>query len=247
MDAKPKLALIGYGNMGKEVEKKAQSEGYEIAEIFEIDNPISKNGDYEFDVAIDFSLPSAVYSNVETVANLKKDIVVGTTGWTDNIDKIKSLVEKSGTGFLYAPNFSIGAQFFMRIVDYASALADKIEYYDLALFETHHRKKADCPSGTAKTIADIILKNVGRKKEALTEPPTGKIAPESLHVASLRTGEVFGTHSLVMDSSFDAIELTHRAKSRGGFVKGAITAAQWLYGRKGFYSIDDMLNEIFSE
>lgn len=241
----PKIAIIGYGSMGREVESIAKAKEYNITNIFEIDNPIQKNVDYDFDVAIDFSYPNEVVQNVETLCQLKKHIVVGTTGWYDQKDRIQGIVEQAGIGMIYATNFSIGMRMFFKIIEDAAKLVDKISDYDVFLHEIHHRHKKDSPSGTAQSLAGIIIDNVNSKKSIVTDSINGEIRPDQLHVSSTRGGEVMGYHKLFLDSAADTIELTHRAKNRSGFAAGAISAANWINGRTGFYEFSEMIENIW--
>jgi len=240
-----KLAIIGYGQMGREIERVAKSQGINVTEIFEIDNPVSSDKDYAFDIAIDFSYPENVLANIENVAKLGKNLVVGTTGWYDKIDYVKRIVESYEIGFLYSSNFSIGVNLFFRIIEYASSLIDKFDDFDIYGNEIHHVRKKDSPSGTARKLAEIIFKNVSRKTELVSSRIDGLISPHQLHFSSIRGGDVFGEHTIWLDSVSDNIQLTHRAKNRIGFAKGAVEAAKWIYGKKGFYSFDDMLMSLW--
>ncbi len=243
----PKIGLLGYGSMGKEVEALAKKEGYEITDIFEMDNPISNKKSYDFDVAIDFSFPDSVIGNIETLCDLKKNIVVGTTNWQENKDYIRKRIEKAGVGMVYASNFSIGMRMFFKIIEQAAVLMNKTQGYDIFLHEMHHHRKKDSPSGTAVELADVILANVDAKKEVMKETVHGEIYPEQLHVSSTRGGEIPGYHSVIIDSLADTIELSHRAKNRSGFAMGAIIAANWIHQKKGFFNFDDVLKNIWQD
>jgi 4-hydroxy-tetrahydrodipicolinate reductase len=241
----PKIAIVGYGSMGKEVEHIARDKGYIITDIFEIDNPLENHREYDFDVAIDFSFPDTVVENVKLLSELKKSIVLGTTGWYDKKDTIRELVEKTGIGLIYGSNFSIGMRMFFNIIENAARLVDRIGDYDIFIHEIHHKRKKDSPSGTAQTLSGIILDNVKRKNGVVTDAIQGEIKPDELHVSSTRGGEIMGYHKVYMDSAADTIELAHRAKNRSGFAAGAISAASWIYGKKGFYEFGDMLENIW--
>ncbi len=240
-----KLAIIGYGSMGKEIERIAHQQKLEITDIFDLDNPLSPEGNYNFDVAIDFTFPDSVLTNVQRLGKLKKNIVIGTTGWFQSINEIKKIAGSSGIGVVYGSNFSIGMQMFSRIVRKASMLANKIEDYDISLHEIHHNRKKDSPSGTALSLAEIILQEVERKKTILEDKSAGTIQTEQLHVSSMRLGEIAGTHTVYLDSFADTIELSHIAKNRSGFASGAITAAKWIHGRRGFFNFDEVINNIW--
>lgn len=244
---KPKIALIGYGAMGKEIEKIALDNKYIITDIFEIDNKISSSKKYDFDVAIDFGFSESVMENVEILCSLKKNIVIGTTGWYNQMDDIRKIVEDNNIGCIYASNFSIGIQIFQRILEISSKLINKIPGYDIFINELHHKRKKDSPSGTALTLANIILKNVESKSEIITDKCNDKISVQQLHVASVRGGELAGTHTVYLDSLSDTIELTHRAKNRTAFAEGAVSAAQWIFEKKGFFTFEHMLNELWKD
>lgn len=241
----PKIALIGYGSMGKEIETLAHERDYEITEIFEIDKTISSDGNYEFDVAIDFSYPEAVVRNIDILGKLEKNIVIGTTGWYDDLEKARNSIEKAGIGLVYGTNFSIGMRMFFRIIDEATKLMNKTGGYDIFMHEMHHHRKKDSPSGTAETLAEIILGNVDEKTEKYTETMHGRIKPKQLHISSTRGGEIMGYHKVYIDSLADTIELAHRAKNRSGFAMGALTAAKWIHGKKGFFDFGTVLENIW--
>jgi 4-hydroxy-tetrahydrodipicolinate reductase len=239
-----KIAILGYGKMGREIERLAEERKIEVTEIFDIDKPIYKHERHDFDVAIDFSSPSAVLKNVETLGHIKKNLVIGTTGWKDQQSEVENLVNQSGIGVVYGSNFSVGMQMFYKIVERAAQFANKIADYDVAVHELHHKRKADSPSGTALSIADIILKEFFRKNDILEETSHGVISPHSLHVSSIRLGEATGTHTVYIDSLADTIELTHRSKNRSGFALGALAAAQWVHEKKGFYNFQECFEEV---
>lgn len=240
------LALIGYGKMGKEVERVAREKGLKIAKIFEGQNNmgglgITKDSLKAVDVCIDFSSPTVVLDNIEAVADCGKNIVVGTTGWYDRLEQVRKLVKEKKIGFLHAANFSLGLNIFSQIVMDASHLFAKYAEYDVSINEVHHIGKADSPSGTALSLGATILHNLRRKSELVTETVHGTIKPHQLHVTSTRMGTVTGKHTVLFDSESDTIELIHTAKSRRGFALGAIVAAEWLRGKKGFYTMRDVI------
>ncbi len=240
------IALIGYGRMGKEVESAAKGKGLTVSKIFDVQNntgalgltPESLKG---IDVCIEFSTPGAVLDNITAAAECGKNIVVGTTGWYERLDAVKKLVREHKIGFLYSPNFSLGVNIFAQIVAHAAHLMDRYAQYDAAVMESHHRAKVDSPSGTALTIASCVLQGMKRKTEILSEAPRGGIKPHQLHVTSARFGSVTGTHAVVFDSDADSIELVHAAKNRSGFALGAVVAAEWLKGKRGFYTMRDVI------
>lgn len=246
MSSLPKIAIVGYGNMGKEIEALAKRDGYIITDVFDLNNPLRDNVNYEFDVAIDFTFPDTVLKNVMILAEHKKSIVLGTTGWYDYKKEVKDIVEKNNVGLVWGSNFSIGMQMFFRITKEASRLMNKVENFDIMMHEMHHARKKDSPSGTAVSLANIIIEQVASKTKIEKNAIDGQIANDVLHVSSTRGGEVTGRHTVYIDSVSDSIELTHRAKNRSGFALGSLTAANWINKNKGFHSFDDLLNNIWN-
>lgn len=248
-----KIALIGYGKMGKEVERVVKLRHHTVCAIIdkadsgathkEIDGSGSCLKDA--DVVIDFTVPASVIENIRKVAAAKKNMVVGTTGWYDGITEAKQLVGQSGTGFIYSSNFSVGVNVFYRIVEAAARLINKVPEYDVFGYELHHNQKLDSPSGTAKSIAEILVKSISRKKQVQYDKLDRKINPEELHFASVRSGWIPGTHVVGFDSEADTIELKHTARSRAGFALGAVMAAEWVKGRKGFFTMNDFISDFF--
>lgn len=243
-----RLAIIGYGKMGKEVERAALNRGMVISARVDIDTPrLSIEGVRASDVAVHFALPTTVVRHVEELAELKKCVVVGTTGWQSDLNRVRSLVEASRIGLVYASNFSIGVNILYRILQESGKLFDRFADYDVSVHEVHHQGKVDAPSGTAVSIANILVDALNRKKEILIGSPDGKIQPEQLQITSGRVGTVVGTHTVTFDSPADSIEIVHTAKNRTGFALGAIIAAEWIKGRQGMYSFDEVLEDVFSQ
>jgi len=177
-------------------------------------------------VAIDFTTPSAVLHNIEACARLKKNIVVGTTGWYGEMSRVQTLVNQSGSGFVWGPNFSFGVNLFFEI---AKVAAEALKHgYGGSIEELHHVHKKDAPSGTAVKIQQVLEQSGGKK----------------LAIASIREGDIPGTHTIFLDSEFDSLTLTHAAKSRRGFAEGAVKAAEWLQGKTGFYDFRDIFHEV---
>ncbi len=197
------------------------------------------------DAVIEFALPDGLENNTALYAAHDLKVIVGTTSWADKKDAVLSPFEGSEGAILYGSNFSIGAHIFFRMTAYASKLLNKVEEYDVMLTEYHHNKKVDAPSGTALSAAQLILENLDRKKEILPGNPPGAIKPEQLHVASVRGGHIPGIHTLTMDSPADTLELSHNARSRGGFALGAVLAAEWLCGneKKGVFTVEDFIRD----
>ncbi len=243
-----KIALIGYGRMGKEIAAVARVKGMEVVSIDpkeEADfKEISASSMKGVDVAIDFTHPSVVVENIRALAALGVDVVVGTTGWYGRMGEVEEIARKSNIGLIWSGNFSIGVNVFFRVVENAAVLIDSLPEYDISVHEVHHSKKADSPSGTAHMIGDIILKSMGRKTAMTTESLSRPIRPEELHVTSERVGSIPGIHTVTIDSNADTIELRHTARTRSGFALGAVMAAQFIYGKKGMYSIDDLMNTL---
>ena len=233
-----KIALIGFGKMGREIDSVAREQGEVIARVFEWDRIVTPEALADADICIEFSTPDAVLQNIRTAVEARRDIVVGTTGWYPHLPEVQDAVKESG--LLYSSNFSLGMNIFFRIVRQAAVLMNRAAEYDPYVHEVHHREKADSPSGTALSLARILIENIDRKKKSLAKPPDGKIDPDTLHVSSTRAGFVSGTHTVGFDSEADWIELQHTAKSRRGFALGALAAARWLRGRKGVYTMDDV-------
>ena len=240
------IALIGYGKMGREVEAAAKEKGIGVIRIFSRgDNPNSKGltpaSLSGVEVCIDFSIPAAAVDNIKAVAACGKNIVTGTTGWLEKLEEVKSIVSEKQIGFLYTSNFSIGVNIFMQIVENAAEIINRYPDYDIALSEIHHTKKADSPSGTALSLASIILEHTTRKTQILSGTPKAEIAPHELQITSARVGKNAGTHSVMIDSEYDSIQLTHTAKNRRGFALGALAAAEWLNGKKGMFTMKDVI------
>lgn len=245
-----KIALLGYGKMGKAIEKIATSKGHEIVYKVNLENsfdfmPISLQN---VDVAIDFSMPSAAVDNILKCFEAKVPIVIGTTGWYDQFDFIKEKCLAEGQSMIYSTNFSIGVNIFYKLNKIlAKMMADQHEY-DVMIEEVHHTEKKDHPSGTALTLAKHILAENKEKTEWKgrlmynESMPSQSVKPNELLIESKRVGDVTGDHTVVYESMIDEIQITHKAKSRYGFAKGAVMAAEWIIGRQGIYTVDDILN-----
>ncbi|MCI0417707.1 MAG: 4-hydroxy-tetrahydrodipicolinate reductase [Acidobacteria bacterium] len=245
-----KIALIGYGKMGREVEQAARQRGHAIAARID---PLSKDGSAlevsaqsigSADVCIEFTQPEAAVRNVEQTARLHKPLVVGTTGWYEHLPAVEKMVVQEKTGLVYAPNFSLGVNLFYRIAETAARLFHRFEEYDVCGMETHHRRKVDSPSGTARKLSEIVLQHFPRKQRVVGDSLNRAIEPEEFHLVSLRAGHFPGTHSLVFDSAADTVELAHTARSRAGFASGALLAAEWIVGRQGIYTFEQVLEDL---
>ncbi|MBN2443968.1 MAG: 4-hydroxy-tetrahydrodipicolinate reductase [Spirochaetales bacterium] len=242
-----KVIIVGYGRMGKEVEAIcAQRKHTIVAKVDPVcgDAPaLTKELADQADVAIEFALPESAYDNVKLYTELDLPAVCGTTGWYDRVDEFRNLVTQSSIGYLYGSNFSIGAHLFFKLVARAAQLINPFPEYDIMGFEAHHNRKKDSPSGTALSIANIILENVERKKTILTDKCDHSINESELHFASLRGGHIPGIHKVIIDSEADTIEVSHSARNRGGLALGAVLASEWLKDKKGFFNIDDFISE----
>ncbi|MCK9225446.1 MAG: 4-hydroxy-tetrahydrodipicolinate reductase [Candidatus Muirbacterium halophilum] len=245
-----KISLIGFGKMGKMIKEKAISHGHEISSIID---PFSEQADFkditsesvcDADVCIEFTNPDCALSNIKKLIMLDKHIVVGTTGWYKDINKIQAAIEKSSSGFVYGSNFSPGMHVFKKITDYSSKLFAKISDYDVAGIEIHHSEKIDSPSGTANVLSDIIIKNNPIKQRLLTNSIDRKVAAEEFQFTSVRTGKVPGIHKIMFDSDADTVEISHTARNREGFALGAIIAAEFINRKTGFYNIETIFDEI---
>jgi 4-hydroxy-tetrahydrodipicolinate reductase len=240
-----RIGLIGYGNMGRQIEQLAPQRQHTVVRIFTKDHPLWAASDLsQIDVLVDFSRAEAVLRNIETAASAKINLVEGTTGWYHALDEVAQIVRSAKIGLIYAPNFSLGVQIFFKIVEHAGRLFNHFPEYDLFVHEIHHAQKADSPSGTALRLGDILLRTVERKSEVLTERAASKRLASQLHISSTRVGSVPGTHIVGFDSVADTIELTHTARSRAGFAWGALIAAEWIKDKQGLFTMDDLFNDI---
>lgn len=243
------IAIIGYGKMGKEIESLAKERNITIAKIFTEENNTGGSGLTSeslknVDVCIEFTTSTSFLENIESITEARKNVVVGTTGWHDQLSDITKLVKRARIGLLYSPNFSLGINLLYHVVATTSRLFDKFDAYDVAVSEVHHKEKADSPSGTALALGNIVIQHIRRKKEILHETAHAKIKPEQLHITSTRVGNVVGRHSVIFDSDADTIEITHNAKNRRGFALGALIAAEWLKDKKGVFTMKDVLSSL---
>ncbi len=238
-----KIALIGYGKMGKAIEKIAIARGHEIVCRIDKDNQ-SDFGSPEFasaNVAIEFSTPFTALDNCMRAFSHDIPVVSGTTGWASGIPEVKKLCDRGEATFFWSSNFSLGVNIFFALNRYLAALMEGFPQYKPALTEIHHIHKLDHPSGTAITLAEGLMEMDSRIKGWSEEPgaSTGTIP-----VTALREGEVPGTHIISWESEVDSITIEHRAKSREGFALGAVVAAEWTLGKKGFLTMDEMMHSL---
>lgn len=235
-----KIALIGYGKMGKEIEKVALSRGHEIVCIIDVNN----QGDFaseafrSADVAIEFTNPMVAYGNYIKAFEAGVKLVSGSTGWmAEHGEEIKELCTKGGKTLFWSSNFSLGVAIFSAVNKYLAKIMNRFPAYDVTMSETHHVHKLDAPSGTAITLAEGILESMDRKTKWVKEEAQ---AGDELPIHSIREGEVFGIHSIRYDSDADSITITHDAKNRGGFALGAVLAAEYTAIHEGYLGMGDL-------
>lgn len=240
-----KLALIGTGAMGQEVERAAVERGWRIVMRIDSSTPSPSAKDRQVvDAVIHFARAEAVEKHTAEWTAAGKPIVIGTTGWNASLEAVRTLADRSGVGIVYGSNFSLGMQIFQHIVRHAASLMDRFDEYDVAVHETHHTRKADSPSGTALTLGKILLDRIARKSELLSGNAPGAIKPGQLQVTSARVGSVVGEHTISFDSQADVLELSHRARSRRGFALGALLAAEWIRGKTGLHTFEEVMAEL---
>lgn len=235
-----KIALIGYGKMGKEIEKIALSRGHEIVCIIDVNNQqdFASEAFRSADVAIEFTNPMVAYGNYIKAFEAGVKLVSGSTGWmAEHGEEIKELCTKGGKSLFWSSNFSLGVAIFSAVNKYLAKIMNQFPAYDVTMSETHHVHKLDAPSGTAITLAEGILENMDRKTKWVKEEAQ---ADNELPIHSIREGEVFGIHSIRYDSDADSITITHDAKNRGGFALGAVLAAEYTATHEGYLGMDDL-------
>lgn len=232
-----KIILLGYGKMGKTIEKIALDRGHEISARIDIDNQ------HEFetmtgDVAIEFSHPDAAFQNIRKTLIKGIPVVCGTTGWLERKGEIEALCTLQGGAFFYASNYSIGVNLFFKLNEQLAKMIKGFPEYQCELDEIHHTQKKDAPSGTAITLAEGVLKHITSKKQWVNEASDD---PQDLVIKSFRIADIPGTHVVKYSSDVDDIEIKHTAHSRIGFATGAVLVAEWIRGKQGVLSMDDFL------
>ena len=234
------IALIGYGKMGKAIEDIALQRGHTIVLKIDVDNTnqFTKENLDKADVAIEFTGPHSACDNVKKLMQFGARTVCGSTGWLDKIEEINSDCKKNNTGFVYASNFSVGVNIFFEVNKRLASLMKAHEDYEIQLTEIHHTEKKDSPSGTAITLAEQVLENIPRKKNWVNHISDN---PEELEILSERIDPAAGTHKVKYSSGIDDIEIIHTAHTRKGFALGAVLAAEFLKGKKGIYSMKEVL------
>lgn len=235
--------------MGRETEALALARGHIVTSRVD---PVAPGADAKAltaahnktaDVVIEFALPEGIEERIKLYTDLGLNAVIATTGWQDRKAAVQSLVMQSQIGVVYGSNFSVGANVFFEIVRRATRLFNRFPEYDTLAYELHHRRKKDSPSGTALSTADAILSQSLSKDKLVTEKLDRAIAANELHFASVRGGSIPGVHTVLFDSETDTVEITHNARSRGGFALGAVLAAEWICGKKGFFEFSDFMKE----
>ena len=230
-----KLTLIGYGKMGRVVEDTARAQALEVVERFTGDRPLdadeaTRRALAEVTAAVDFSVPDAVLRTLRAAAELGLDMVIGTTGWQGRLDEARRMAESSGIGVVWASNFSLGVNVFYRVVEQAAQIFSAMQSYDPFIEDWHHKFKLDSPSGTALELQRRMARHYG---------------DQEIPITSLRAGYVPSVHSVGFDSAADTVGLEHRARSRQGFAEGALLAAKWIAGRRGFYEFREVLDDLY--
>ena len=230
-----KIALLGYGRMGKAIENIAKNRGHEI--VAKIDKDQIEGTLEHANVAINFSIPDAAVNNIFSALSLKIPVVCGTTGWLEDLKKVTDFTTKNDTAFLYASNFSIGVNLFFKLNEQLAKMMNNQSEYKVNIEEIHHIHKLDAPSGTAITLAEGIIENSKSSDWSLSTDKSDEI-----QIDAIREGEVPGTHTVTYESSIDAISIKHEAHNREGFALGAVVAAEWIVGKKGIFKMSDVLN-----
>ncbi len=234
------LAIIGYGRMGKEIEKIAQERNHNVT--LKVDDSNAKSiGEDDFknvDVAIEFTIPESAVSNINMCFAHNIPVVSGTTGWLDQFNLVLDKCKNENQTFFYASNYSIGVNLFFKLNNDLAKMMNKFPNYNVNVEETHHTKKLDSPSGTAITITEGIIENNTHKNKWVEEKESSS---DSIGIKSFRVGNVPGNHKVIYESEFDKIEIEHDAKSRKGFALGAVLAAEFIANKKGYFTMNDLL------
>jgi 4-hydroxy-tetrahydrodipicolinate reductase len=235
-----KIIISGYGKMGKEIEKTALARGHQV--LAKLDTPddwsVQQDLIRQADMVIDFSTPDSALTNIRSCFDLNLPLVIGTTGWHESAGIVKKWCSDERQAIFFASNYSIGVNILYNLTEHISKIMNHLDDYEVCLEEIHHIHKLDAPSGTAINLAEIILENIGRKKLWVNHPQTSK---EELQILSVREGEITGIHKITYESESDKLTLKHIAKGRKGFAVGALLAAEWLAGKKGFFGMNDLL------
>ena len=236
-----KAAIIGYGKMGHEIERILLEKGHSVPLIIDMNNAGDLNAENlrEIDVAIEFSTPETAFENIKKCLQSGTPVVCGTTAWLDQYDEAVRLCKENDSAFFYASNYSIGVNIFFKINRELARLMNKFDGYDVTIEEVHHTQKKDAPSGTAITLAEGILEGLDRKHKWMCGTTT---VPEELEIGAIRRSVVPGIHTVTYESADDVISIDHALKNRNGLASGAVSAAEFLCGKKGIYTMDDLMN-----
>lgn len=229
-----KIALLGYGKMGKVIERIALERGHEI--VLKKDQDSTFEGLLQADVAIDFSVPDSAVANISECLNNGIPVISGTTGWLAEYQAMVDLCEAKNGSFIYGSNFSLGVNIFFELNEYLAKMMSNLKQYKVSMEEIHHTQKLDAPSGTAISLAEGVIKHSDYANWTLETPISNEI-----HIETKRIENVPGTHSIFYDSEVDQIEIKHTAHSREGFALGAVVAAEWIVGKKGVFTMKDVL------
>lgn len=234
------IALIGYGKMGHEIEKIALQRGHKIVSIIDVNNPdeFDSPAFKSADVAIEFSMPDSAINNYRKCFKANVPVVAGTTGWLEHMDEVKKACAEQGQTFFYASNYSLGVNIFFTLNKYLAKIMNNYPIYDIKMEETHHIHKLDAPSGTAITLAEDLIKEVDRKDRWNLETEE---KDTDLAIHCIREGEVPGIHEIIYESEVDILSIKHNSKNRIGLALGAVIAAEFTKGKKGFLGMNDML------
>lgn len=236
-----KIALIGYGKMGKTIEKIALNRNHSIVLKIDVNNAheLTKENLSKADVAIDFSIPDTAYQNIIKCYDANTPVVCGTTGWLDKFDEVTNTANNQAKGFFYASNYSLGVNIFFKLNQQLAKMMNTLKDYQVSMEEVHHIHKLDAPSGTAITLADGIINEIKDKKEWVLDQPS---TSDALGIKAIREDEVPGIHRIKYESEVDFIHIEHSAKSRQGFALGAVLAAEYMNGKTGYHTMDNLLN-----
>ncbi len=229
-----KIALLGYGKMGQVIERIALERGHEI--VLKKDETNTFEGLSNADVAIDFSVPTAAVDNISSCLHANIPVISGTTGWLEHYDEVVALCNEKNGAFISSSNFSLGVNLFFELNEYLAKIMSKFDSYTVEMEEIHHTQKLDAPSGTAISLAKGIMENSSYTNWTLDQPEKDQI-----HIEAKRIGTVPGTHTVTYNSAVDAIEIKHTAHNREGFALGAVIAAEWIIGKKGIFTMKDVL------
>lgn len=250
-----KAAIIGYGKMGREIEKILAERGHDVALVIDTDNVANLDAAHlkEIDCAIEFTTPATAYQNIRTCLENRTAVVSGTTGWTDRLTELQELCRAKGGAMFYASNYGLGVNLMFRLNRQLAAMAARVGGYDVRIGEVHHTQKKDAPSGTAITLAEGIIRESPDKTSWVNYAPgiehatnrvegPEQVAPEQIEIISHREGTIPGIHTVTYESGDDVLELKHTIKNRRTLALGAVVAAEFLCGKQGVYGMDDLLN-----